>query len=46
MVAVDYSYALKNSVRAPAQYFLVPIDWHAVTEVELAVEEKSQQLSR
>ena len=46
MVAVDYSLCSKSSSRAPAQYFLVPIDWHAVTEVELAVEEKSQQLSR
>jgi len=46
MVAVDYSLFSMSSSRALAQYFLVPIDWHAVTEVELAVEEKSQQLSR
>ena len=46
MVAVDYSLFSMSSSRVLAQHFLVPIDWHAVTEVELAVEEKSQQLSR
>lgn len=46
MMAVDYSCALKNSVRAVALHFWVPTDWHAVVAVELVVEEKSQQLRR